>query len=232
KLIKSLNELREMVSDFAYYELLEKSEQLVQKFESMTAGRHVQGGQAKQKAQPVPKDKVPPNRPHIRADTQTEVNLKYENSAKKKSSERLEKQISAVRSIKENLQKAFQYKGTIFPEASDPDGMEHPAGKPYVKVTSPNHGPAWAYHPNVVNKMVDQFKEHYNRVVSHMSPRGGRLMADLGRMLAKDQDAHVIATGMENGEEKYRFRHMLWAMQGKPGYKIIEEPHGLTLHAE
>jgi len=128
---------------------------------------------------------------------------------------------------KDKLKKAFSYKGTVRPEASDKDGMPHPQKPQYVKGTSKD-GPAWFYHPDVVRRHEQDFMSNYNKFAPKLSKLGQKHMHNLGRSVAADPDRHAIPTETAGGQH-IRLRHLNAAMSGKPGYSIEEKDNGLHI---
>jgi len=148
----------------------------------------------------------------------------------KKSMELLARKDKLRKSVKKavsDLNKAFSYKGTVRPEASDKDGMPHPEKPQYIKGTS-KHGPAWFYHPDIAGKHEQDFMSNYNRFAPKLSKLGQKHMHNLGRSVAADPDRHAIPTENPDGQQ-LRLRHLNAAMSRKPGYSIEEKDNGLHI---
>jgi hypothetical protein len=201
-------ELKKSKNIFSLFNDLKKN--LNSNFFNETSGRHPESP-GKDSSNLMPNSKKPKPKKHIRADTMTHMNIVNES----------------------DLTKAYEYKGTIRPDRSDPDGMPHPdKSKPYIKVTNSNGDPSWAYSPEFQRKHEMDLMWHFSKNVDRMHPKIKNLLYKLGDKISKDPDRHVIATDNKDGTQSLRLRHLLGIAQGKRSHKVIPDENGIRIEIE
>lgn len=142
---------------------------------------------------------------HIRADTQTEVNLKKE----------------------DDLKKVYYVKGHPLPEKVDV-GKPHPTDPNLIGHQDKLGNAVWSHTPDLRDKHAANIIGNFDKV--NMTPKGKSNLLLLAKHIAGDPDNGVMASGTTSGHvgdfSEPRLRHISSAMSGRSGYKMSEGEDG------
>lgn len=130
-----------------------------------------------------------------------------------------------------SLEKAFNHKDKGWlPESGDPDGLPKKDDESKIKHTSKVLGPVWKFNDRH-SKIRDQdFASHYGDVQRNtkFSTQGKKYIQSLAKQTLKDEDRHVVASQLPNGDQALRLRHLQNAMLGDGG-SMTEVNDGIVL---
>ena len=136
------------------------------------------------------------------------------------------------------LNKSFYYKGVLYPETSDPEGLPHHS-QPWVKGTTKSGAPTWTLRPDLARNKEREFIHHLKNFKdsNHLSEQGNKLLSSLAENVFNSPDRHHIRASSKTpenpaGDPEIRMRHLTNVLKGTNGYGVTENDGKLHIWAE
>lgn len=138
---------------------------------------------------------------------------------------------------KSDLAKSFHYKGTLYPETTDPEGLPHHT-QPWVKTTTTSGAPTWSLRPDLARakerEMIQNLQNFKKN--NHLSEKGNQLITTLAEKTFNHPDRHAIrgSGSPENPQNnpEIRLRHLNNVLKGANGYGVTENDGKIHIWAD